>query len=669
MKITAVLFFLLVSSMVGADKIRIVFRIIGSSSPKSTPSTVIVSNLQQALSTSSLNYKLPILNYSVTYDSQTFAGTDQASTTSALESNSVSSRSPSFLLLILASLGVFSFGYSQVNIKSSSILLALLALTFFGGNGVHALGSYSNCKLLNDDVQYKLFWTVENQNSGGLIPRPQIINFAIQAETKGWIAMGFSLNGQMSSGGQAPGSDIFVGYQGAGCPTGCINDYSTVVYDLPKLDPEQDLEFVSSDLTGGVLTIEFRRYLNTSDSLHDLPIALGPNKLLYSTNTNLLPIDNSTFSMHNYWGSLTVDFTQPSLCPTSGDILVEITFDGTLAQFDEDEFISSISNQFNVDSERVVILEVDDEPEPFCPECTIDIFAFKNYSVPAQPTTYVCQAFSFPPGPLRHIIRFDFEVDNQEVLHHMVFFRLNPGFTYPTVPTLCSGMPDDTLPMFAWAPGGEDFILPDEAGFLVGGSEPTIMIMQHHYNNPTSISGLFDSSSLKMYLTTNLRPFNAGTLFLGAITMGISIPPAQPTWHESSMCSFPPTQPLTVFAQMSHMHVIGERLWTQQFRQGVEIDDIGLMMNYDFNGQHFVMINRTIMTGDQLNTHCIWDSTSKNTTTLGGEDSFKEMCLNVILYYPDISLPFCINQVPDGCACDYGQTCLTQPECTTSSRQ
>src|SRR5690348_3249809 len=70
----------------------------------------------------------------------------------------------------------------------------------------------------------------------------------VQANADGWVALGLSLDGAMSSGGVAPGSDIFMGFLNTAvpnCDAGCINDYSTLFYALPILDNQQNLDFVS----------------------------------------------------------------------------------------------------------------------------------------------------------------------------------------------------------------------------------------------------------------------------------------------------------------------------------------------------------------------------------------------------------------------------------------
>jgi hypothetical protein len=50
------------------------------------------------------------------------------------------------------------------------------------------------------------------------------------------------------------------------------------------------------------------------------------------------------------------------------------------------------------------------------------------------------------------------------------------------------------------------------------------------------------------------------------------------------------------------------------------------------NDQKFEPINTTIRPGDELVTHCVWDSTNRTTTTLGGESTNNEMYACILIY-------------------------------------
>eukprot|EP01114_Cavostelium_apophysatum_P012710 TRINITY_DN2905_c0_g1_i3.p1 TRINITY_DN2905_c0_g1~~TRINITY_DN2905_c0_g1_i3.p1 ORF type:complete len:339 (+),score=32.97 TRINITY_DN2905_c0_g1_i3:108-1124(+) len=224
--------------------------------------------------------------------------------------------------------------------------------------------------------------------------------------------------------------------------------------------------------------------------------------------------------------------------------------------------------------------------------------------------------------------------------------------------------------MFAWAPGANPVTLPQEAGFRIGGSSGVkYAVLNMHYNNPTAISGQHDSSLVRMYLTKNLRQNDAGFMFLGTDTGKIFVPGGEENWHMSGSCTKLVTSGLgstvlNVFASMAHMHYAGRKLWTDHYRNDVYIGQMGDNLNYDFNSQHFNTISGTIQAGDELVTHCVWNTEGKD-DIYGGEDSDQEMCLHAILYYPNINVGACVITQTSGCSCDYGQSCMNTSSCTS----
>jgi len=217
--------------------------------------------------------------------------------------------------------------------------------------------------------------------------------------------------------------------------------------------------------------------------------------------------------------------------------------------------------------------------------------------------------------------------------------------------------------MYAWAPGGDPVILPDQAGFYVGAAAGvTKVVLQFHYNNPTGIAGLHDNSAVTMYLiSTNLRPQPAGLMFLGPQFESINIPPGLATWHQFASCTVAFSD-INVFAHMGHAHYLGRQIWTTHYAaNGTLLGYVSNVPNYDFSQQKFVSDNLVIRSGEVLKTHCVYDSTGETGYTYGGESTSNEMCLDVILYYPNNDLLWCVNSVEAvGCdSCDY----YSQPSC------
>ncbi len=62
----------------------------------------------------------------------------------------------------------------------------------------------------------------------------------------------------------------------------------------------------------------------------------------------------------------------------------------------------------------------------------------------------------------------------------------------------CTGA---SLPIWVWAPGGDNFAPPP----LVGFDLPKFGVLQIHYNNPNGIPGLVDRSGVMLEITPNKR--------------------------------------------------------------------------------------------------------------------------------------------------------------------
>jgi hypothetical protein len=52
-------------------------------------------------------------------------------------------------------------------------------------------------------------------------------------------------------------------------------------------------------------------------------------------------------------------------------------------------------------------------------------------------------------------------------------------------------------------------------------------------------------------------------------------------------------------------------------------------------------VDSVIEPGDDLVTHCVYDSRARTTATVGGESSDNEMCLNFMMYEPAQPIDTC----------------------------
>ncbi len=259
-----------------------------------------------------------------------------------------------------------------------------------------------------------------------------------------------------------------------------------------------------------------------------------------------------------------------------------------------------------------------------------------GYAVPAADTTYVCFGVTFTVTELRHIVAFEPVIDQGAVVHHMLLYRsaeplesLEP----------CYPGPPSALTQWGWGPGGEPLMLPEAAGLPVG-TQPGLVhyVLQVHYENPGGMEGIVDGSGIDVYTTTELREHDASIFALGDVE-SLVIPPGQERWPTSFWCGSESTsallqEPVHVFASWLHAHALGTALWTEQYRDGVQIGELGRHDPYDFGNQRFEPLDATIEAGDQLITRCDYDSSDQTEPTHGGGGTDDEMCLNYLLYYP-----------------------------------
>jgi hypothetical protein len=262
----------------------------------------------------------------------------------------------------------------------------------------------------------------------------------------------------------------------------------------------------------------------------------------------------------------------------------------------------------------------------------------EDHPVPTQETAYQCFEFSATLDQLAHIVGFNAVIDNAAHVHHYVVTQIDQPTGQPQGYS-CFDLSGDLI--WAWAPGADLYTYPEEAGILVGDqAEGRVTLrIQVHYNNPLGTAGQVDSSGLDVYMTPNLREFNAGTAVFADVA-GISIPPGDPAFEWIAECSSGETNamlsgPITVFGSSMHAHDIGSVLWTEVFRDGEFLLELNRDDPFDFANQTYKPIDNVVLQpGDALINHCIYDSSDREQTTNGGPATSDEMCWNTIVFYP-----------------------------------
>lgn len=426
--------------------------------------------------------------------------------------------------------------------------------------------------------EYALHWSVKGQ----------YLTVALDTDFEyPWVGFGVSEAGGMS------GADQWVAYRDSN-GTWQVGDYHSSRPGEPELDTAQNVRLVSPPVqTKGQTLVILRRKLDTCDS-DDLPVLAGvSHAVIWATGPYAWP------SEHSLKGNSQIQF---------------ITIKGQNA--------GSLPND-------TLVLN----------------WHMPNYTVPAVPTTYMCTPFAVPTDARRHIVAFQGEATTPMVHHMLVYSCSGPppvaiGETYE-----CWSMDwsCQTFTAISWAPGWSYTEFPAAAGMAVGQgpNAPTHYVLQVHYSNLESESGVVDASGFRVWMTKQLRPHDIGTFVLGST--GFVIPPRQREVTVVNTCPGSCTQrapqPLTLIYSFLHMHQLGSAIKTQHIRNGVELRPLGSRSHWDFNFQGAMPVppadpTSTLLPGDSLITTCSWDSSGTNRYTTFGEATWDEMCFNFLSYYP-----------------------------------
>jgi hypothetical protein len=377
-------------------------------------------------------------------------------------------------------------------------------------------------------------------------------------------------------------------------------------FGLPKPDCSQDWTLVKFERqASGRAVAELRRSLNTSD-VQDRPIVAGETRILFAWGSESTPAYHD-----NNRGLDTISFIPSNVVRTP------LPADGANATLIFDQFL-----------------------------------------IPAQQTTYACKSFELPNDVDYHIVSIESTVSaaSAEYVHHFLAYlctyefnnSMNYAYTYQNASQCPSpiGSPvaGCSMVLYTWASGVGELRLPAAAGFRVSGSTNYILL-EVHYNNPSLRSGVRDSSGIKVIYTPTLREHDAATLVLGdPLVQFPPINPGQEADHREASCPSECTSSwphdINVFGSLLHMHMHGRSMWTTQWRNGSRIGSYSNRVDfYSYHLQQSTPITRVIRRGDQLNTHCVFQTRDATHQVRFGIETMDEMCMDFVTYYPRLVSP------------------------------
>ncbi|XP_069057999.1 putative DBH-like monooxygenase protein 2 [Pleurodeles waltl] len=429
------------------------------------------------------------------------------------------------------------------------------------------------------------------------------ITFELQARTTGWVGFGLSPSGGMA------GADIVIGGVSPSSTQTYFKDYHGVGEAIPVQDATQNYNLLSLSENGTSTTMKFSRKFRTCDAF-DVDITANTQRIIAA-----------------YGTSDTISYHGPS-----------------------QRFLASVQ-----------LLSETPVPSPLPdPSFSYDI-KMTNFSVPPAATTYGCAFLPLPQMTKKHhIYQFEPTVQsgNEALVHHILVYSC-PNFTNVNIaPGSCFANRQFyacTELFTAWAIGGKAFTLPSNAGIpLSTGVGPTYVRLEVHYNNVKMLTGLVDSSGIRILYTPVVREYDVGILMTGVSPAGYSvIPPKAESFNIYSICKTDvfsqvageAVPDMQVFASILHTHLTGTAVQVAQYRNGTQLGFVSRDMSYDFSLQEtrYLPEIKAIKVGDELQTVCTYNTSGRTTVTMGGVATTDEMCLGFLLYYPRNSISHCLS--------------------------
>jgi len=296
---------------------------------------------------------------------------------------------------------------------------------------------------------------------------------------------------------------------------------------------------------------------------------------------------------------------------------------------------------------------------------TVDLVV-DNFVVPSKAQTWHCAVYNVGSHfkGKHHLIRYEPHVSpgSEELTHH-----IEVKFCTHKVPAYLDGVefdchgerPKELLKgcenlFISTAIDSPPYTFPPGVGLSLGTAlDPQVLILEIHYYNHLFQVGKVDNSGIRLTISNDPNMHDAGVIESG-YSKNWMIPPHMPNFEVPYYCTADclhegqAKQDLHVFAVGLHAHKLVRQIYVRHIdNNGTELPPLAKELAFKYYKQYHGALNPPVKVkpGDSYITECVFDSTSKDVTTVLG---VKEMCLSFIYYYPRIPLKFCESKLTPG---------------------
>ncbi|XP_066271541.1 DBH-like monooxygenase protein 1 homolog [Branchiostoma lanceolatum] len=524
-------------------------------------------------------------------------------------------------------------------------LVVIVVTALLYGGSASAASDLPHHEVLDENGDFVLSWTFDDEQ----------IEFEARVKTRGWLGLGLSPNGGM------PGSDIVIGWVKDG--QAYLTDRYAEEKALPPEDESQDWELLSGYENDTHTVLRFKRKLQTCD-VRDRVINKDTLRVLWAWNDED-PDDAGPAYHRQNRGVRSSVFLRNNIESESVPRSVQ-SHDVTMTNVSK-RSLHCVDRWMN----QICIFEIlklrhckKDNVHHHTQPSSVSLQA----TIPPKRTAYWCRLVEMPKLQTKHHI---FKVQsvitpgNEGMVHHMIVYKCHPNpnrtvspHEHPGHECFTPNMPQDWMECYkgsliaAWAVGTGDVSFPSHVGYPIGDeNDGGQVLLEVHYDNPLQKEGTTDNSGLKFLYTPELRQYDAGILaVMSSVDYSHIVPPYADDFRTETFCNQECLsafmdevgEPIRVFGNMPHAHLLARKIRTSLIRNGVETvlsqDD-----NFDFNLQYVRMLDEefTIQRGDTIMTECTYNSAHQNQSVYGGLGTENEMCESVLFYYPRIDMILC----------------------------
>jgi hypothetical protein len=234
---------------------------------------------------------------------------------------------------------------------------------------------------------------------------------------------------------------------------------------------------------------------------------------------------------------------------------------------------------------------------------------------------YICFGFDAVEG--RTIGAAHWRIGTGAVtVHHALLYAVTADF--PDGPVRCDGMPEGSVGLHVFSPGGDDLVLPSDMGLRLPDGTRRLVVEVHAIRTGAGTVGQSE-------VTVCSGP--DAPVHLAAVMPTVApVPAIRPHQEEHSTGSCALGAEVHLWSAWPHMHLAGKEI-SGELVHGASTTTLVEVSDWDFHRQKTYPLMIDAVAGDEVRVSCTWDNATPN-YILPGPLTTNEMCNLAFIAWP-----------------------------------